>query len=97
MEATLEGPCGVPEISPVRLGNRTYRAWRTAKLTPKGFASLYPTYDYELVGASFARDIGRKVASKTRSYRRKSMDELSIIFECSPCCYMFAGRCDNAP
>ena len=25
-------------LSPVRLGNRTYRAWMTPKLTPMGFA-----------------------------------------------------------
>ena len=31
-------------LSPVRLGNRTYRAWRTTKFTRMGFATLYPTY-----------------------------------------------------
>ena len=31
-------------LSPVRLGNRTYRAWRTTKLTPMGtIRSTQPT------------------------------------------------------
>ena len=30
-------------LSPVRLGNRTYRAWRTTKLTPMGRGNLAPT------------------------------------------------------
>ena len=30
-------------LSPVRLGNRTYRAWRTPKLTPMGGWETAPT------------------------------------------------------
>ena len=30
-------------LSPVRLGNRTYRAWMTTKLTPMGRGHLAPT------------------------------------------------------
>ena len=39
-------------LSPVRLGNRTYRAWRTTKLTPMGFAISTYTDGSSRIGVS---------------------------------------------